>query len=479
MDYPQTITPPWNHQQELWKISQDKPNFYIAHDMGCGKTKSAIDYATSQGVKSILIISPKLVRQGWQKQFGIHSPQHYNILVPDKGTARKKTEDIDRHIKKCTNFGNPHITILNYEIMIRPPLGPSYDKKTNRMISRGFLLEQSWDLLIVDEAHRIKSPGGKASWNIARISKHVELQRYLSGTPMPHSPLDIYAQYRSLDNSIFGTRYDYFRHRYAIMGGYENRQVVEFKNLDELNKKFFSIAHYVSSDDALDLPEESNHILKCELSSKAAKIYAELKKEFIAWVGQSEISADNALVKLLRLAQITGGYLKLDNGSEQIIDENKIDTVIDFLMDLPPKEEVVIFCRFQNEIKRLKEKIEKKFAERSVGTICGFLNPPSDFYDSIWHATDTNTLIVQVDAGGEGIDLTATRYCVFMSMGFSLGQYRQCRKRVHRPGQTRKTFYYHIIARGTVDQKIMTAIEKKKAIVDYILEELNPHRLKN
>jgi SNF2 family DNA or RNA helicase len=124
----------------------------------------------------------------------------------------------------------------------------------------------------------------------------------------------------------------------------------------------------------------------------------------------------------------------------------------------------------------LKQAIEKEFTKRVVGTICGFLDSPEDFYDGIWHGTHTNTLIVQVQAGGEGIDLTVSNYCLFFSKDFSLGNYRQCKKRLHRPGQTKKTFYYHIICPGTVDQKIMDAIEKKREIVDYILENLNPHK---
>jgi SNF2 family DNA or RNA helicase len=348
------------------------------------------------------------------------------------------------------------------------------------MLDRGILLKYTWDLLIVDEAHRIKAPGGKASWNVMRMGKLAKSKRFLSGTPMPHSPLDIYAQYRALDSSVFGTRYDYFKYMYCIMGGYENKQVVEFKNLEDLNKKFFSIAHYVSSEDALDLPDKSDHILSCTLKPATMKVYNELNKEFITWVDEEEVTVTNALVKLLRLAQITGGYLVFDDKSDKIIDDSKIDSVIEFLMDLPPKENVIIFCRFVNEINRLAEKIENKFSpDRSVGFICGFLDLPIDFYDGIWHATDTNTLIVQVQAGSEGLDFTAGHYAIFMSMGFSLGQYRQCKKRVHRPGQTKKTFYYHVIAENTVDQKIMDAIKKKQDIVDYILEELNPHYIKN
>jgi SNF2 family DNA or RNA helicase len=478
LQYPPTKTSPWNHQKDLWQLSKDKPNFYIAHDMGCGKTKESIDYANGINAEKILVISPKKVTDVWPAQFKMHSAKKYEICSPDKGTAAKKAKTIEAHLDRCKVLKVPSVVVLNYEIVIRPPLGPVYDRH-NRMIHRGYLLTLDFDLLVIDEAHRIKAPGGKASWNIMRIGKHAECQRYQSGTPMPHSPLDIYAQYRALDNTIFGTRYDMFKQRYAIMGGYENKQVVRFVNLDELNEKFYSIAHYVSSDDALDLPEESDHILTCKLPPRIMKLYNEFNKELIIEIGNGEVTAQNGLVKLLRLAQMTAGYMVFDDDSTQIIDDAKIRMAIDFLVDLPEKKHIVIFCRFQNEIVRLKQLIESNFKNRKVGTICGFLDSPKDFYDGIWHGTDTNTLIVQVQAGGEGIDLTVAHYCLFFSKDFSLGNYRQCKKRLHRPGQTKKTFYYHIICQGTVDQKIMTAIEKKRAIVDYILEDLNPHKLKN
>lgn len=446
--------------------------------MGCGKTKESIDYANGINAEKILVISPKKVTDVWPAQFKMHSAKEYEVLSPNKGSAVKKSKTIDAHIDRCKVLKLPFVVVLNYEIVIRPPLGPSYDQH-NRLIDRGYLLTLGWHLVIIDEAHRIKAPGGKASWNVMRIGQRTDTKRFQSGTPMPHSPLDIYAQYRALDKSIFGSRYDYFKQRYCIMGGYENKQVVKFINLDDLNAKFYSIAHYVSSDDALDLPEESDHVITCELPSKIMKLYNEFNKELIIEISNGEVTAQNGLVKLLRLAQMTAGFMVLDDDSNEIIDNTKIKTAIDFLLDLPEEKHVVIFCRFQNEIVRLKQEIEKEFKNRRVGTICGFLDPPKDFYDGIWHGSDTNTLIVQVQAGGEGIDLTVAHYCLFFSKDFSLGNYRQCKKRLHRPGQTRKTFYYHIICPGTVDQKIMAAIEKKREIVDYILEELNPHHLKN
>jgi len=74
----------------------------------------------------------------------------------------------------------------------------------------------------------------------------------LSGTPMPHSPLDVYAYFRFIDATIFGWSYNRFRQHFAVMGGYQNHQVVAYDNLDELNRKFYSVA-FACGKDVLDL----------------------------------------------------------------------------------------------------------------------------------------------------------------------------------------------------------------------------------
>lgn len=470
MGYPPTKIKPWKHQIEAWELASKQKSFYLAHQMGCGKTKSAIDYCNGVYANRILIICPKKVMSVWPNQFKIHSHKDYDVIALNNNKpVSKKATQLKDFIRQKETSGQPFAVVLNYESFWRPPMGPVYKK--NRRIEAGLLLTLPWDLIIADEAHRCKSPGGAASWGLTRLCRQIDRRLFLSGTPMPHSPVDIYAQFRALDPSVFGTSFAIFRQRYCVMGGFENRQIVKFINIDDLNKRFYSKAHYVKSEDALDLPEKQDITISCNLDNKAMKIYRELDKEFIAEVDKNEITADNALVKLLRLAQIAGGYLKLDDGTTKVIDDNKIDTVIEILRDLPETEPVVIFCRFRNELRRLTDKIEKEFSQRKVGEISGRMSGPYDFYDGIWHATDTNTLLVQISSGGEGIDLTSARYCIYMSIGYSLGQYQQSKSRLHRPGQTRKVIYYHIVANGTVDTKIISAIKSKRRIVDSVLHQ--------
>ena len=197
------------------------------------------------------------------------------------------------------------------------------------------------------------------------------------------------------------------------------------------------------------------------------KLYNELSKEFVAEYENGEISVTNALEKLLRLAQITAGILILDDGNEEFIDDNKIDTVIDKIEDIPIEEPVVIFYRFRPEAWRLKEKLIK------IGRIPCEISGSMDEQE-LFENGEADTAVVQIRAGGEGLDiLKRAHFCFFLSLTYSLGEYRQARARIWRPGQEHKCFFYHVVATGTTDKKIMDAIIKKKEIVEYVLETLS------
>jgi SNF2 family DNA or RNA helicase len=487
--YPNSKTIPWQHQIDGFNLSKNHDNFYYAWDMGAGKTKGAIDFANSRNAKKVLIVCPNKVIPVWPGQFKTHSYSDYNILPVLKkiGNSIKKARQIYDHLKMCESIGQNCAVVINYESCWREPIGPVFNDN-RRITNLGVLLSQEWDLIIADEAHRMKTPGGRASWMMKRLQPKAKSKLWLSGTPMPHSPLDLYAQFRALDPTIFGTNFSFFKREYCVMGGFEGRQIIGWINQERLQKKFFTIAHHVNADDCLDLPDKQDIIIECDLDPKAKRIYGELNRNFISDVGDGIITASNALVKLLRLAQIAGGYLvyekELASGDfwtetvqkERVIDNNKIETTIELIKDLPPEEPIVIFFRFTNEIQRMTDALKKE-TKRRITEVSGRVSESLDFKDGIWLAQTTNTALIQIQAGCEGIDLTAARYAFYFSMGLSLGQYRQSRKRIRRPGQTRKCFYYHIVARGTVDKKIMRSMEQKKQVVNYVLRKISGQKI--
>ena len=164
--------------------------------------------------------------------------------------------------------GRPLVIIINYDSLWRSPFADWAEK-------------QQWDLIIADESHRLKAPGGKASLAFKRLRAHARARLALTGTPLPHSPLDAYAQFRFLNHAIFGPSFAAFRQKYAVMGGFQRKQVTGFQHLDELEALMKTITYRVSKD-VLDLPPETHVTYHCELSAEALRVYRDLEDDFVA-----------------------------------------------------------------------------------------------------------------------------------------------------------------------------------------------------
>lgn len=456
-DIPVQKMPAWHHQKQCFWFAKDLPGAMIAFDMGTGKSRIAIDLIQNREHWQTLILCPKSVVAVWPVQFGRHAIYDYTVITGDEGSVAKRVEQIKRELTLSRARLRPAVVVLNYEAAWRDPMDE-------------FLLSHKWDCVVLDESHRIKSPSGKSSKFCSHLGDTVPHRICLTGTPMPHSPLDIYAQYRFLDKGIFGTSFVNFRARYAVMGGYGNHQVQGYQNEQELHDKMYQIAMRVNAEDVQDLPEAIDIVRTCTLSASARAIYRELDREFVAEVGSGAVTVTNALTKLLRLQQITSGFLTLDKSDEdprakaQIrdIDTSKAELLLDILTDLKPEEPVAIFCRFHHDLDTVHE--VGKALGRATLELSGRVNQLAD-----WQEGKAPLLAVQISSGGVGIDLVLTCYEIFYSIGYSLGEYLQARKRAHRPGQNRTTRFIHLIAEDTKDQAVYDALEKREDVVESIL----------
>ena len=215
----------------------------------------------------------------------------------------------------------------------------------------------------------------------------------------------------------------------------------------------------------LDLPPETHVTYHCELSQEAQRVYRDLEKDFIAQVLDGTVTAANAMVKLLRLQQVTGGVVPTDDGAVHRIDNSKQKLLADTLEDIGSDEPAVVFCRFHADLDAIHE------ACKQTGVASLELSGRRDELKR-WQGGEAQVLAVQISAGGIGVDLTRARYSMYYSLSFSLGEYDQALCRVHRPGQTRPVEHIHLVARNTVDSKIMRALEKRAEVVQAILAEI-------
>jgi SNF2 family DNA or RNA helicase len=421
--------------------------------MGTGKSLVAILVLLSLKARRTMIVCPLRVVQVWVAQLERHCgvPILVAALDEDAGSVAKKQELALEKMRLAEVRGVPFVLVLNYDSAWRDPFAEWAEKLR-------------WDLLILDEAHRIKAPGGKASLFFKRLRKMAIYRIALSGTPMPHGPMDIFGIFRAIDILIFGPSFSAFRQKYAVMGGYQRKQIVEFQRLDELERLMSRVTFRVGKE-VLDLPPETDVTYRCELGAEARRVYDDLEEDFVALVRDGVVTAANAMVKILRLQQVCGGIAKTDAGVEHRIDDAKQKLLADTLEDIGPGEPVVVFCWFHLDLDAVHE------AARSQDFTSMELSGRRDELKQ-WQQGAAQVLAVQIQAGGEGVDFTRARYSIFYSVGYSLGKYEQARARTHRPGQTNPVEHIHLIARNTVDVKIMRALAKRAEVVESILAEI-------
>lgn len=452
---PHSKTDAWHHQRQAYWFAHDLDATGLFMDMGTGKSKVVVDLVVNLQHRRTLIVCPKSVVGVWPREFERHGAMAVNVVAPRKGTVPVRAKQIADALA-MEPVDVPVVAVVNYESAWRDGL-------------HDLLLSTEWDCVVLDESHRIKSPGGKASMFCSRLGRHARRRLALTGTPMPHSPLDVYSQYRFLDPGIFGTSFARFRSQYALMGGYGGHEVLGYQRQDQLAEKMYRIGFRVMADDVLDLPPVLHDVRKCELEPAARKAYKALEDDLFAFWGEGSITAANALVRLLRLQQTTSGWLPVEDAEGEVtltpISDAKEKLLGDLLEDIGPHEPVVVFCRFTNDLDAVRAQTEK--LGRTYGELSG--RDKGGLTDRAEMNPDIDVIGVQIQAGGVGIDLTRARYAVYYSTGFSLGDYEQSLARVHRPGQTRPTTYYHLQVEDTVDERVYEALQNRKDIVEFVL----------
>jgi SNF2 family DNA or RNA helicase len=462
--------PLWSHQQRAIDFLRHHSAAYLAWEMGTGKTRTIIEFINhlrnqsmeEAGISmpaypaNVLIVCPKSVIEVWRDEIEKWATVPILPLPLAKGTTRKREETLRKHLG---NIGTLAV-IVNYDAIHRSDLGKT-------------IAAQRWDVCICDEVHRIKSPSGVASRFMSSFQDKCSRRIGLSGTPMPHSPLDLYAQMRWIDKRIFGTSNTIFKSRYAILGGFRRNgkpvQVVGYKNQSDLNRRFYTVADRILKEDVLDLPPKVTVERLFDLDPVVYKHYKQIESGIKTEIRDRTITTANALVRTLRLQEITGGSCGTDGGAREIFKNNKkADVLEEVLGDIDKSEPVVVFCRFRhdlNEVARIAVK-----AGRMAFELSGAKNEIEEWKDA---AKSGAVFAVQIQAGGLGIDLTLARFAIYYSCTWSLGDYDQSAARIHRPNQDRPVKYIHLLARGTIDFAVFNAIKKRRNIVDSVLDHLN------
>lgn len=460
----------WRHQKQGYWFAMSREAALLDFDMGIGKSKIAVDVVVNRHAKRTLICCPVSVRGVWRREFAKWAPEwNAEILVVDQRswTSARKAAWVDEQVKLLGLLGRPVVVVVNYETAWRQEMAD-------------VLTGIEWDVVIGDESHRFKNPESNTAEFMYAVREHAKFRLCLTGTPFAHSWLDVFGQMMFLDPGVFGTIYGAFRDRYSVTtdNGF-GKVVVDKRNDEEFTRRLSHVVLHRGLDDTdIELPPIRDERVEVELEQKAQDVYEQLEDELMAEIEAGTVTAKNAMVKLLRLQQVTSGHVPLDAefgnpesaGRIEMVGHEKQKALAELLSEIAAHERVVVFSRFTEDLTRAREVAEEM--GREYGEVSG---NAKDLTEHAQIPERVNVLGVQIRSGGTGVDFTAARYGIYYSMGLSLADYLQSRKRLWRPGQERNVMLYHLVATGTVDVRVYGAMARRQRVIESVVEQLKNH----
>lgn len=455
---------PYRHQQDAFDFvcrlfgltdGQQRSNgASLLMEMGTGKTLVAIAVACilyQFGLADrVLVVAPLSLLGVWESELHRFAGVPVNVVVL-KGTLDKKKELLTQTASDRLN-----IAIVNYESAWR------MEKE---------LLAYNADLIIADEAHKIKEGRTKQSRALHKLGDKARYKLLLTGTLITNRELDVWSQYRFVNPAIFSTSFYAFRGRFFDMVGYGNHIPAFRKSkTDEFLKRLHSVAYRVTKAEALDLPDITEETRYVELETKAMKLYRELAKESYAEMERGEITASNVLTKILRLSQVTGGFVGDDDKSMHAVSTAKMEALEDILDSvMADGKKLVIMARFVAEMDAIAALLEK----RGIGyaQVRGGVKDRAEEVRRFQEDADCRVFVGQIAAAGLGLTLTAADTLCFFSMDYSMSNFTQAQARIHRIGAKDTCHYLYLIARGTIDEQVIKALRDKIDLAKFLVDD--------
>ncbi len=451
-------TKSYDHQMRATILAVRRMRFAFLMEMGTGKTKACIDTLSvliqKERIHGAIIVAPKAVLFNWEREIEQHSP-----LPIDARRCVVVTGDKASQLELAYN-ARINFVITNYETVAK---------------HESLLLQLLVDrplAIVLDESTRVKNHAALSTKGLLRLRHSARARYILTGTPITQGPLDAFSQFLFLDENILGHHnYFSFKAEYAITGGFRGREVVGYKNLDRLQKKIAPWSYRVLKRDCLDIPEKVYRTVELAMSPTQANLYEQMRKESILEHEGMILSAPVVLTKLLRLQQITSGFLPIidEFGKSQgykNLNGPKIDAVKELVEEAHANgQKVIIWCRFTEELLA----IMLAFPAGSVayhGATSAVDRQAA--VDSFQSAPGVNLFVGQIQTGGMGITLTAATCVIYVSNSFTLSDRLQSEDRAHRIGQRNVVTYIDVVMRNSVDGFVLKTLKDKKNVADVI-----------
>lgn len=485
-------TKDFDHQAATIGAIWHRGAFAIFWEQGLGKSKHVLDNAAALyeagKIDCLFVIAPNGVHRNWvEKEIEKHLSDH--VMAQTKGfsyhSSKAKTK---RHLKASEaiiKHKGLAVIAISYDAFMTKA-GTPYAKKV--LIKRKCFY-------VLDESAFIKTPGSKRSKRIVDSGKYADFKRILTGTPVADKPFDIYTQMRFLDPDYWKAKglgnYFVFKNYFALWqqtelaSGGSFPMLLAYKNLDELHDMIAPDISRILKEDALDLPPKLYSKRFFDMSPKQSKLYRELKEEFITELDGESVVAELAITRMLRLQQITCGYVAVEEKITFDPDDPdhfeyipKVVPIEDKNLRLKLLEEIVetlegkaiIWARFTKDIDLIMELLGDR-AVRYDGQVK--TDARAAAIESFQHDDDPEKpgaqfFVANAAAAGTGLTLTKATTTIYYNNNFKLGERLQSEDRNHRIGTVTAVNYIDIVCNDTIDEHIINALMAKKSVASIV-----------
>lgn len=468
-------TKPYKHQMEGVIYGLEHESFLLGDDQGLGKTKEIIDIAMcrkqTDGLKHCLIICGiNGNKYNWADEVKIHSREDSWILgtrftkrPPIKmieGSTKDKMEDLN-------NIPHQFFWITNIETL----RGGSFkEKQGKRTVMRFPIAEKIQELcdrgiigmIAFDEAHKAKNPDsqqGKALLSIDCKGPKIPM----SGTFVLNNPLDLYLplKWAGFETHSF---YAYKQH-YCTMGGFGGKEIVGYKNLDELRSMVSKVMLRRVKGDVLDLPPKVHTIEWVDAYPEQKSLYKDVRDQVRDNIDKVKVHPD-PLSEMLRLRQVTGYPGILSSTVTKSAKMDRMEELVEEEVSVGGK--AIIFSNWSEMTNVIRHKLKKynpAYITGEVGSV-----QRMEEKDRFQNDPNCKVMIGTIGALGTGFTLTAAQLVIFVDEPWNRGIKDQAEDRAHRIGTRGTVRVVTILTRDTVDEGVYNLVQKKGKMADLLVD---------
>lgn len=467
-DFPFKMTPR-DFQLEDFTEYRDRKYFGLFWEQGLGKTKFILDvsaYKWSIGhIDTLLVMAPNGVHAQWILE---QVPKQLPDWVPRKCVywQPEKTKKFERLVQEVHDFEEGlRIFAINQEALIT-------DRGEKFVLD---ILDKHLTFWVIDESGSIAKPSATRSKLSLKLAQRAEARAILDGTPVGVGMEDMFTPLEWLDPKILGfTSFYSARHHFCEMqqvfgAPAGTKEVTGYRNVSEFQKKMHAHCSRRTAEECLDLPDRIYSKRYVEFTSEQRRLYNEVLEESIAALESGEIvTAEQAVVRLIRLQQITCGFVKDENGVVHNIKNNRLSSTVDWAKQVTGK--FIVWARFHQDIDNLSEALKDFNPVVWDGRTSG----PDRIEAKRRFMEDSECLgfIANQGSAGTGVDgLQLVSHSMnYYSNSFKAKERWQSEARLHRMGQQGTVFVTDTVIRNSTDIKLLNILQKRKDTADMVLD---------